>query len=77
MNAIMTRTVRKYLYGVTVAVMALLVGLEYVDAGQAPLWLAAAAAILGIAAPLTAITHLTPNPQDYAQAEEIEPEGKP
>lgn len=77
MNAIMTRTVRKYLYGVTVAVMALLVGFEYVDAGQAPLWLAAAAAILGIAAPLTAITHLTPNPQDYAQAEEIEPEGKP
>ena len=73
----MTRTVRKYLYGVTVAVVALLVGLEYIDAGAAPLWLAVAAAVLGIAAPLTAITHLTPNPQDYAQAEEIEAEGKP
>lgn len=77
MNTIFTRTVRKYLYGVTVAVVALLVGTEYIDAGSAPLWLAVAASILGIAAPLTAITHLTPSDHDYATADEIEPEGKP
>jgi hypothetical protein len=77
MEALMTRPVRKYLYAVTVAVVALLAGLNLIDPGAVPLWLALAAAVLGIAAPMTAITHLTPSEHDYAVAEEIDIEGTP
>jgi peptidoglycan/LPS O-acetylase OafA/YrhL len=77
METIMTRPVRKYLYAVTIAAIALLAGLNYIDPDQVPLWLGFAAAILGIAAPMTAITHLTPADHDYATVEEIEIEGQP
>lgn len=73
----MTRRVRKYLYGVTIAAIAVLAGLEYIDPGQVPLWLALAAAALGVAAPMTAITHLTPETHDYAVIDEAEIEGQP
>lgn len=76
MEALLTRTVRKYLYGVTIALVALLVALNVIEPGVAPAWLGFAAAVLGVAAPLTAITHLSPDPADYATADEPDAEGK-
>lgn len=77
MDALLTKTVRKYLYGVTIALVALLVALNVIDPGTAPAWLAFAAAVLGLVAPLTAITHLSPDPDEYATIVEVEPEGTP
>lgn len=70
MEALMTRQVRKYLYAVTIAVVAVLVAYDVISGDAAPLWLALAAAILGIVAPATAITHMTPAPSDIADSPE-------
>jgi len=70
MEALMTRQVRKYLYAVTIAVVAVLVAYDVISGDSAPLWLALGAAILGIVAPATAITHLTPAPSDIADSPE-------
>ena len=66
MERLLTRTVRMYLYAVTIAVVAVLVGYDVIAGEAAPLWLALAAAVLGIVAPATAITHMTPAPSDIA-----------
>lgn len=63
LDKFLTRKNRARLYAVTIAVIALLVGYGVLDDGQAPLWLALAAAVLGVAAPATALGHLTPEPQ--------------
>lgn len=63
LERLLTRKNRARLYGITIAVIALLVGYGILDDGQAPLWLALAAAILGMAAPATALGHLTPDPE--------------
>jgi hypothetical protein len=70
MEALMTRQVRKYLYGVTIAVIAVLVAYDAISGEAAPLWLALGAAVLGIVAPATAITHMTPAPSDIADSPE-------
>lgn len=44
----LTPQVRQYLYTLTSTVIALLVGLNVVDAGQVPLWLNVVAAVLGL-----------------------------
>ena len=44
----LTPQVRQYLYTLTSTVIALLVGLNVVDAGQVPLWLSVVAAVLGL-----------------------------
>lgn len=48
MLPMLTPQVRQYLYAVTSTVIALLVGLNVVDAGQTPLWLNVIAAVLGL-----------------------------
>ena len=70
MERLMTRQVRKYLYAVTIAVVTVLVGYDVIAGEAAPLWLALAAAVLGIMAPATAITHMTPAPSDIADSPE-------
>jgi uncharacterized membrane protein YkgB len=70
MQALMTREVRKYLYAVTIAVVAVLVGYDVIAGEAVPLWLALAGAVLGIVAPVTAITHMTPAPSDIADSPE-------
>lgn len=70
MERLLTRTVRMYLYAVTIAVVAVLVGYDVIAGEAAPLWLALAAAVLGIVAPATAITHMTPAPSDIADSPE-------
>ena len=70
MERLMTRQVRKYLYSVTIAVVAVLVAYDVVAGEAAPLWLALAAAVLGIVAPATAITHMTPAQSDIADSPE-------
>lgn len=54
------RAIRAWLYGVTIAVLALLVYLDKVRADEAPLWLTVAGAVLGIASPTAALANLTP-----------------
>jgi hypothetical protein len=76
LEALMTRQVRKYLYGVAMAAMALLVALDTIPGSQAPLWLAVVAAVLGLAAPATALANLTPAPSDIADSAELEIEGE-
>jgi hypothetical protein len=66
----MTRQVRKYLYGVTIAAVTVLVAYDVISGEAAPLWLALGAAVLGIVAPATAITHMTPAPSDIADSPE-------
>lgn len=56
---------RKWLYGVTIAVIAVLTGYDVITTDKAPLWLALAAAILGVVAPAVAIKHV-PNTDDPA-----------
>ena len=70
MERLMTRQVRKYLYGVTIAAVTVLVAYDVISGEAAPLWLALGAAILGIVAPATAITHMTPAPSDIADSPE-------
>ena len=50
---------RRYLYGIAAAVVAALLGLGIITAEQAPLWLAAAAAVLTAAGNLVAIANTT------------------
>jgi hypothetical protein len=75
-DALMTRQVRKYLYGVAMAAMALLVAMDTIPGSQAPLWLAVVAAVLGLAAPATALANLTPAASDIADSAELEIEGE-
>lgn len=56
------RAARAWLYGVTIAVIALLVYLDKIRADEAPLWLTVAAAVLGVASPTAALANLTPLP---------------
>jgi hypothetical protein len=56
--------------------MALLVAYDVVTAESAPLWLALITAVLGLAAPVTALANLTPRPSDIADTPEIEIEGE-
>jgi hypothetical protein len=70
MDRLMTRQVRKYLYAVTIAAVAVLVAYDVISGEAAPLWLALGAAVLGIVAPATAITHMTPAPSDIADTSE-------
>lgn len=53
---------RKWLYGVTVAVLGLLAVYGVVSEDQVPLWLALAGAVLGIASPAMAMGHMSPDP---------------
>lgn len=70
MERLMSRPVRKYLYAVTIAAVAVLVAYDVISGEAAPLWLALGAAILGIVAPATAITHMTPAASDIADSPE-------
>lgn len=76
LDALMTREARKYLYGVAMASMALLVALDAIPGSQAPLWLGVVAAVLGVASPATALANLTPKPDDVATQVELEIEGE-
>lgn len=53
---------RKWLYGVTVAVLVILAGYGVISDDQVPLWLALAGAVLGIASPAMALGHMSPDP---------------
>lgn len=57
---LVSREGRKWLYSVAVAVVPLLVLYGAISHESAPLWLAAIAALLGVAAPAMALSHLTP-----------------
>lgn len=53
---------RRWLYGVTAAGIAVAAGYQLIGDGEAPLWLALAASLLGVAAPVTALRNITPDP---------------
>jgi hypothetical protein len=56
-NKYLTRDVRKWLYGVSLTAVPLLVAYGVLDEAAAPLWIALVASVL---APTLALTHLTP-----------------
>jgi hypothetical protein len=58
MDKLMSREGRKWLYGVALAAVPLLVTYGVISEASAPLWIAAVAAVL---APTLALTHLTPD----------------
>lgn len=76
MDRLMSRQARKYLYTAAVAAMALLVAYDVISPESAPLWLAFVTAVLGLAAPVTALANLTPQPSDIADSPEFEIEGE-
>jgi hypothetical protein len=56
---------RKAVYGIALAVIALLVGYNVLAADKAPLWVALVTAVLAAAAPVTALRNITPDdPQE-------------
>lgn len=68
----LTKKRRQWIYAVALMVVPLLVAYDALEPDKAPLWLALAAAVLGVAAPATALANLTPDDGDYAQADEPE-----
>ena len=58
LEQIMSPTGRKWLYAITIAVIGVLTGYDVITDDKAPLWLALAAAILGVVAPAVAIKHV-------------------
>lgn len=70
LNEWLTKRRRQYLYAVALMVVPLLVAYDALEPDKAPLWLALAAALLGIAAPATALANMTPEDVDYATADE-------
>jgi hypothetical protein len=56
-NWLLSRDGRKWIYGVCLAAVPLLVIYGVIDESTAPLWVAVIAAVI---APATALTHLTP-----------------
>jgi hypothetical protein len=61
---------RQWLYGLAMMVVPLLVAYDALEPNAAPLWLAFAAAFLGIAAPATALANISPDERDLATADE-------
>lgn len=58
LETILSPTGRKWLYGITIAVIGVLTGYDVITDDKAPLWLALAAAVLGVVAPAVAIKHV-------------------
>lgn len=55
-----SRKGRQYLYSIAVVVIPVLVMYGVISQDSAPLWMAIVAAVLGVAAPAMALSHLTP-----------------
>lgn len=68
----LTMRQRQYLYTIAMMVVPLLVAYDALEPERAPLWLALAAAFLGLIAPATALQNLTPSQRDIATAPEPE-----
>lgn len=52
---------RKSIYGIAIAAIALVAGYGLIDPEKIPLWLGLIAALLGLAAPITALRNITPD----------------
>lgn len=61
MSKFFTRETRKWIYGICLAVVPLLVLYGVIDEAAAPLWIAVIGAIV---APTLALTHLTPKEEE-------------
>jgi hypothetical protein len=61
---------RQWLYGLAMMTVPLLVAYDALEPDKAPIWLAFAAAFLGIAAPATALANISPDENDIATADE-------
>lgn len=68
----LTKKRRQWIYAVALMVVPILVAYDALEPDKAPLWLALAAAVLGVAAPATALANMTPDEGDYATADETE-----
>lgn len=62
LDQLLTAKGRTWIYGVALAVIALLVGYQVLSSDQAPLWVALVTALLALA-PATALGHITPDPE--------------
>lgn len=67
---------RQYLYTIAMMVVPILVAYDALEPDRAPLWLALAAAFLGLVAPATALQNISPSDRDLATADEPEIEEK-
>lgn len=71
MSRYLTARRRAWLYGITTALVPLLVAYDVITADVAPLWLTLGAAALGTLSPAIALGHLTPDhsPSNAAASE--------
>lgn len=67
MDKWLDRKTRMWLYGITVAVVPILVAYDVISETSAPLWISLAAAVLAVAAPAVALKNITPEPVEAAQ----------
>jgi hypothetical protein len=73
MSWVLSREGRKWIYGICLAAVPLLVLYGVIDESDAPLWIAVLAAVI---APATALTHLTPVPVEPDDLSTVPPEGE-
>jgi hypothetical protein len=73
MDWLLSREGRKWIYGVCLAAVPVLVLYGVIDEQAAPLWIAVIAAVI---APATALTHLTPVPVEPDDMSTVPPEGE-
>lgn len=71
---LMTATGRRWIYGIAGAAIILLGIYGFVSEEQSAAWLALIAAAVGLAAPATALRHITPDPVEGEIATHEEPE---
>jgi len=76
MQSLFTKRRRAYLYRISGVIVPVLIAYDALEANKAPLWLALVAAVLGVAAPATALANLSPDPSEYATVDEFEIEGE-
>lgn len=72
----LTKKRRAHLYQIAAVIVPLLIAYDALEPNKAPLWLALVAAVLGVAAPATALANLSPDPDEYASLDELEIEGE-
>lgn len=60
-NNLMSARGRAVIYGTSASAVALLAAYGMISADKVPLWLGLIATLLGVAAPATALAHLTPD----------------
>lgn len=76
MSSFFTKKNRAYIYTLAGVIVPVMIAYNIIEPEQAPMWLAVVAAVLGLAAPVTALSHMTPDDKDLTTMFELDIEGE-